>query len=609
MAAAPSTLREQICEELPCSICLELFTRPKVLPCQHTFCQDCLQDHAGRGGAIQCPICRQQVRLPPQGVAGLPDNHLVTNLCERVSGVTLGDYPQTGSTCSSHPSMTLKVYCKQCQIPVCDQCLEEVHDGHATTAIKKAARDRKTTVQALITEGRNIVEGYCSFLKGLREREKTLNEEKQKTDKSIIQAYNQTLEKLTKTLGERKDCLLSKSENNHQRNLKGIQNERDRVLADVNELSGACDQAEQDMEKRDVEFLCQDTSLTHVVEKYKLKAAPIPVQTQPAVHVFQPTSDTSVPGLGHVMVQSLPSSKVSAAPRPKGQLHGNQMQGSHQSQKVTFGKEGSEKEHFNDPVGVAVSDKDSIFVADSRNKRIQVFNMWGTFVYQFPTVVSGKKMMDPQDVASDREGNLWVVGKTESTGFAVQYSTEGKAQGKFELQKEGWGRGVAVDTRRNHILITQTTGKENNRRGEVLVYKPDGPTAQKFQLFCTISLHEMKFPRYISVGKEGNILVSDHDNHCVYVFNDTGQLLFKFGGEGSGEGQLQGPSGICITWEGNIVVADTVNGRLELFSSTGKFLRHIAKDMMRPLAVAMTSLKQLVVTDDIECTVTIFHKY
>ncbi|CAH1249856.1 TRIM3 [Branchiostoma lanceolatum] len=116
MATAPSTLGTRIREELSCSICLELFTRPKVLPCQHTFCQDCLQDHAGRGGTFQCPICRWQVRLPPQGVAGLPDNHLVTSLCERLqnqatlSGETR-EQPQSGNGCSFHPSEEVKLYC------------------------------------------------------------------------------------------------------------------------------------------------------------------------------------------------------------------------------------------------------------------------------------------------------------------------------------------------------------------------------------------------------------------------------------------------------------------------------------------------------------------
>ena len=31
-------------ELLECTICLEQFKNPKMLPCQHTFCENCLQN-------------------------------------------------------------------------------------------------------------------------------------------------------------------------------------------------------------------------------------------------------------------------------------------------------------------------------------------------------------------------------------------------------------------------------------------------------------------------------------------------------------------------------------------------------------------------------------
>ncbi|XP_078581862.1 tripartite motif-containing protein 2-like [Branchiostoma floridae x Branchiostoma japonicum] len=614
MAAAPSSLGTQFKEELTCSICLELFTRPKVLPCGHTFCQDCLQDLASRRVPLQCPNCRQQVRLPPKGVTGLPDSHIIANMCERLeqqtslSGETR-EQPQSGNRCSFHPSEVLKVYCKQCQIPVCDQCLEQAHDDHRTTTIKKAAQERNSTVQALINEGRNIVENYLSFLRSLREEEKTLNEKKQQTDNSIIQAYNQMVQKLT----QRKDHLLSESQQSHSENVEKIQTERDRVLADINELSAACDRAEQELQQGWVEFLSQQTTLTEVVGKYRGKAAPTPVQTQPAV--FQPT-DTPVPVLGHVTVQSLPSAPIPAVPAPipaapassndvaggTGHHHGNQR---HQPQKVTFGTRGSQTGQFKGPYGVTVSDEGEIFVADRWNQRIQVFTLQGTFVRQFPTVVTGEVKMDSHDVGIDGEGNLWVVGGTKSAHFAVQYNKQGEVLRKFDLQSTGWRRGVAVDTRRNHILITQTTGDWPNLQGEVLVFRPDGT------LVNTVGQQQgMRYPScYITVDGEGNILVSDWNNPCVFVYNDDGQFLFQFGGEGSGEGQLNEPCGICTDRAGNIIVADSGNRRVEMFDKTGKFLKHITTDMMEPQAVAMALQGQLVVIDLKEYKVSILQNF
>eukprot|EP00058_Branchiostoma_floridae_P021898 XP_002607388.1 hypothetical protein BRAFLDRAFT_69798 [Branchiostoma floridae] len=603
MAAAPSSFEEQIREELTCSICLELFTRPKVLPCQHTFCQDCLQDIVSRQVPLQCPICRQQARPPPQGVEGLPDNHLVTSLCERLqnqatlSGETR-EQPQSGNRCSFHPSEKLKLYCKPCQVPLCVDCVEEGHDGHPSiTSLAKATQEKKSTVQALINEGRNILESYCSFIRGLREEEKTLNEQKQQRDNSIIQTYNKMVQKLK----ERKDLLLSESQQNHSENFEKIQTERDIVLADINELSAACDRAEQELQQGWVEFLSQQKALTEMVGKYREKAAPTPVQTQPAV--FQPTG-TPVPVLGHVTIQPLPSATIPAAPASSngaaGGIGQDKGQVKPQCQSVTFGEYGSESGQFKSPLGATVSDEGEIFVADQGNQRIQVFTLQGTFLRQFPTIVSEEHQMEPGDVARDGEGNLWVVGWTESADFAVQYNKQGRVLRKFDLQNTGWYRGVAVDTRRNHILITQITGGKDNTHGEVLVFKPDGSLVRSVEGKWGSFLwrrQEMKKPRYITVDGEGNVLVSDNGNHCIHVCNEDGQFMFQFGGEGSGKGQLKYPFGICTDRAGNIIVADPGNSRVEMFDKTGRFLKHIATNMGKPLEVAMVTHGQLVVTD------------
>ena len=105
-----------------------------------------------------------------------------------------------------------------------------------------------------------------------------------------------------------------------------------------------------------------------------------------------------------------------------------------------------------------MSDEGEVFVTDSRNQRIQVFTLQGTFVRQFRTVVSGVQKMNPHDVAMDGEGNLWVVGNINPAEFAVQYNKQGRVLRKFDLQETELFRGVAVDTKRNHILVTQTTG-------------------------------------------------------------------------------------------------------------------------------------------------------
>ena len=76
-------------EFLRCDICQETMITPKELPCLHSFCLHCIQRMAscsglGPGDALSCPTCRQQVAVPPNGVASFPTNFNVTRLQEIV---------------------------------------------------------------------------------------------------------------------------------------------------------------------------------------------------------------------------------------------------------------------------------------------------------------------------------------------------------------------------------------------------------------------------------------------------------------------------------------------------------------------------------------------
>ncbi|XP_048449680.1 tripartite motif-containing protein 2-like, partial [Rhincodon typus] len=72
---------------LVCSICLDRYNNPKVLPCLHTFCERCLQNYIPpQSLTLSCPVCRQTSILPEKGVSALQNNFFITNLMEVLQG-------------------------------------------------------------------------------------------------------------------------------------------------------------------------------------------------------------------------------------------------------------------------------------------------------------------------------------------------------------------------------------------------------------------------------------------------------------------------------------------------------------------------------------------
>ena len=78
-------MMKKINEITECSICTEVFSDPRVLPCIHTFCLQCLQKwskHKRSGDQTSCPLCRKDFKMPAGGWADLPKNLIVIELLE-----------------------------------------------------------------------------------------------------------------------------------------------------------------------------------------------------------------------------------------------------------------------------------------------------------------------------------------------------------------------------------------------------------------------------------------------------------------------------------------------------------------------------------------------
>jgi len=71
-------------------------------------------------------------------------------------------------------------------------------------------------------------------------------------------------------------------------------------------------------------------------------------------------------------------------------------------------------------------------------------------------------------------------------------------------------------------------------------------------------------PYGLAVDNEGNFLVADSGNHRIQIFGPLGGWLRKFGSHGKAAGQLNRPVSVAVGPEGNIVVCENYNHRIQV---------------------------------------------
>jgi len=226
-----------------------------------------------------------------------------------------------------------------------------------------------------------------------------------------------------------------------------------------------------------------------------------------------------------------------------------------------FGSPGSRDGHFQSPSGVAVTREGDIVVADTMNNRIQIFTKEGKFIKKFGTgSMQSERLYQPYGVAVDSEGRLFVVDRGNAR--VIVFNQEGQIMLSFGSLGDGNGQfncptGVTVNSK-GHVIITDFG---NDR---VQVFSSTGQFLFKFGKSGRAD-GELNWPTGVATDADDRIIVSDSYNHRIQIFNDDGSFLTRFGTEGSKRGQFKRPEGVAVTAQGNIIVADWGNDRIQVF--------------------------------------------
>jgi len=232
--------------------------------------------------------------------------------------------------------------------------------------------------------------------------------------------------------------------------------------------------------------------------------------------------------------------------------------------KLGTGKRSSEPGHFDRPHDVSVDQRNGdLYVLDTFNKRVQVFNKDGKFLRQF-----GNGFDQPFGIAVHPKGEFLIVANTANREL-IKYSLDGTEIARWKrLGSAGgefrWPRNVSVDEK-GQIYVADT----DNERAQVL--DKDGNFIRFIQ-GPNDRAHGSFHPRSIEVGADGRVFAAAAYASRVDRFNADGSFDRSFAQHSKEGGVFNTAKGVAVSpITGDIFVSDWMDHRIKVFDKTGKY--------------------------------------
>ncbi|XP_063054238.1 zinc-binding protein A33-like [Engraulis encrasicolus] len=130
---------------IQCPVCLSDFVDPAILPCQHSYCRNCITGHVNASiGPSLCPECRE-----PFSLADIRPNRVLRNITQSIRRRSMAD-PDNDLMCGEHDEK-MKLFCETEQKLICVVCgLQGKHQGHTLKPVKEASEESKGKVKEVL---------------------------------------------------------------------------------------------------------------------------------------------------------------------------------------------------------------------------------------------------------------------------------------------------------------------------------------------------------------------------------------------------------------------------------------------------------------------------
>ncbi|WP_210398076.1 hypothetical protein [Motiliproteus sediminis] len=225
------------------------------------------------------------------------------------------------------------------------------------------------------------------------------------------------------------------------------------------------------------------------------------------------------------------------------------------------------------PFGIAAYGS-RVWVSDPGGRRVMMFDA-GKRNYKIIGQTQPGMLRRPYDLDTDDAGNLYVIDGTLKT--VLIYDSEGnyiKSVGNsadFELASS-----LAVSNDGSRLYVVDTGGVTSTKH-EVMVY--DVASGEMLYRFGRRGSGDgaLNLPKDIDISPDNRLYVVDSGNFRVNIYEADGTFVDSFGSIGLKWGTFSRPKGIAIDLEGRVYVSDAAFGNFQIFTPDGQLLLFVGE--------------------------------
>ena len=557
--------------QLECSICLDTFKQPKLLPCFHAFCKSpCLEKLVAKDGhSLTCPTCRHIVPLSEKGVDELQSdfhidrlfeirdafnkaaeptktqcgnceddkatgycrdcgdflcddcqaahrkvkltrNHQIATLDELKTQATNFIPPQKViPNCPIHPENALKIYCDTCSTLICMDCTIRLHQGHNYDLLTAVFFKYKEELVSSLKPVKQKLHTVQQALKAFDTRAKEINDQRATLEAHI----HKEIDQLHQLLDQRRAQLVGELDMLTQQKLKSLAAQKDQVEITQTKLTSCLEYAEGGLQTgTESEVLAMKAPVLKRIEQISAEFDP---------DTIQPETEADL--------------------------------------RVAADKKGHLQQACLEFLGIG----DSIAVC-LENSHTTGDGLKGAKTGEQKTVVF--HAMTTQNEEYKDKLNLKAELEHIKSKDRVQCEVVKQQNGQHKINYRPVKRG-------KHELHLTVDG--NPVRGSPFPIAIT-PSAQSLNKPVRV-VRGLDRPKGTAINSKGQMIVVEASGSCVSVLTPEGEKIRTFGTKGSGNGQLSVAVGVTVDKDGYIYVADQCNHRIQKFSPEGEFVATVGR--------------------------------